>query len=543
MGFSDKENQILKLNDRIDDLEKSFPKRINTFCLLEDLNKNVKSLIQEVHNLKAPPDVTFTATTEDMPCFSGDMLSEEFSTLRKPLEDALEYLKNNPSEAEDRTDEMIATLKTPLEQMREELESHRKTISACSAETKDELRDLKTPLADIARVQTETTQELKKMIGEKVGGLQDPLVAIVEEQQKMNSAIVTVLAESFGKLNSTLDAMTEVQQVANSEEMKSLQEENAEQIALLRERDKELSDISNQLQNATHRAERLEDELKQVREVSEGEKEHMEKLLDEKLKQAKQAQEASKNQLIAEYEAKLREMQTNAQSESDTLKQQLEALRTQTEKDKAALEQEHEQQLKERDALASAAEERMKKRLKDLEEENDTAQGVVGDFAEQTKIYLRLMRAVYQCPSMQPYLSDNGLPEMLDESARSVITFIAATGSEYRFARDLVNYMVKFKKNDRVPITEQEMELIDQTNAFYFERYQEKYGLTEGDKVLVIPEGMEALGNLNVVFRKADMRDIDKVLGTFRNATALYAPAFREYNSNGYSIKATVAGK
>ena len=456
------------------------------------------------------------------------------------------------SEESDSTPNAAEEIKALLEPLRDicpKIESQTETISAISEKVNNGLDELKEPLKQLTEAQKETQNTLSQHLDAGVKCVVDsmnPLNAIAEEQQKMNSAVTNVtsiLESGFKEINSTLHAMLEVQQSANSEEMNSLKVENADKDTLLRDRDKELSDINNQLQNATHRAERLDDELKEAGEKFEAEKKRLENEYADKLEQEKTAQEASKNRMIAEYEAKLRDIQTEAQQERDELKQSLEALRTQTENDKKALEQEHQKQLKERDEQASAAEAKMKQSLDALKEENDTARGVVGDFAEQTKIYLRLMRAVYECPSMQQYLIDNGMPERLDESARSIITFIAATGSEYRFARDLVNYMVKYKKTDREPITEQEMKLIDQTNAFYFERYQDKYGLSEGDKVLVIPEGMEALSSVNVIFRKADMRDIDKVLGTFRNATALYAPAFREYNSTGYSIKATVAGK
>ncbi|MDE7121125.1 MAG: hypothetical protein K2O42_03090, partial [Oscillospiraceae bacterium] len=182
--------------------------------------------------------------------------------------------------------------------------------------------------------------------------------------------------------------------------------------------------------------------------------------------------------------------------------------------------------------------EQINKLTAELEQAEADKEKIERQLTDSTESYRKLMRTIYQCPSMEKYLSDKGLPETYSESIDAVITFVAVAGANYNFAWDMVNYMIRYKYTNREPMTENEKQMMDVANRFYQEKFQQP-----DEDVLVIPAGLEKISDCSVMFKKQEMQDIEKATGSFRNATTLYVPAMREYQSKIFKAKAIVAGK
>ena len=139
---------------------------------------------------------------------------------------------------------------------------------------------------------------------------------------------------------------------------------------------------------------------------------------------------------------------------------------------------------------------------------------------------------------MKQYLIEKEIPQNFSETPECIVPFIAAAGAKYNFAWDMVNYMTKYKKETRQPVTPEELNMMHEANAFYQNMYH-----VPDEVVLYIPKGLETITDCSVAFRKPEMQDIDKAIGTFRTAVEIYVPAFREYQKSACNTKAIVKGK
>ena len=285
-----------------------------------------------------------------------------------------------------------------------------------------------------------------------------------------------------------------------------------EKISSLAERILDLNEENKKIETAKQQAEQKANELK----VQLGTAEQEIVNLKNQLKSAKNETETAKSQ---------------ADREIADLKNQMESAKNETEIVKSQADQE----IADLKIEKSHAEEK----IKALTENVDLFKLTLDEYENNTARYIKLMKAIYPCRSMQKYLSDKGLPESFSQSPKTIITFISVAGAGYILASDIIRYIGQYKQNQHEPITQEEKVLIDTVNLFY----QEKYNLPETECVLYIPKGMETFSDFKIPFKKQEMQDINKAIGSFQYAVALYVPAYHEPNSTFFKAKAIVEGK
>lgn len=441
--------------------------------------------------------------------------------------------------------------------------------------------------------------EIKNSSNDRTDELIELILENKKEQKEHNERIESAITNGFKIIADAIKASAQEQEnakaqikiirltkeleraEANSEKLK---EENNALKTAKNDAEQKLTEASEQISELESENKNLKADIQKLKETNGEDKQNLSSQLDTVKAELKttEAKLSEKEITIQTMESKLNQQQETADSEINSLKQQLsdmaaskanelkskekEITDKQAELDDLAakneaqiskltelnqsiqkeLEQAHTEHRQTKEKLAQAS--AQISRLTDENSEITRLRNAVKNYQVQTSDYIVLVQLIYNCPCMEQYIIDKDMPtekpEDNDNIAEWVIPFIAAAGAHYSFARDVVNYMVRYKKLHKEAVTKIEMELIHAVNQFYLKKYQSKLGISDDEKVLIIPDGMENNpSNCNVAFRKNEMQDIDKPISSFRTATVLYAPAFREFQNKLIAVKACVAGK
>ena len=152
-----------------------------------------------------------------------------------------------------------------------------------------------------------------------------------------------------------------------------------------------------------------------------------------------------------------------------------------------------------------------------------------GGFDSAVKPYVDIMKKTIKCESVKNIIGDNVNFDKTDE----VLKFIGIVGPDFNYALKVYSSIRDYKKNNRVELTAEEKELIDEVNAFYKERENCDFDVL--DMLEIITE--------TTLFNKQTMQDIDKPADiSFRYVETVYVPALRKDSSN-IQFKACIKGK
>lgn len=255
--------------------------------------------------------------------------------------------------------------------------------------------------------------------------------------------------------------------------------------------------------------------------IIEGEKQKATEPLHAEIDQLKREM-AQKDETISELKSEIDRIK-------DEHKQQIEALNTEHEnyveklisenksnldklmKNKddeiAKLEKEHEKALV---AAAQDKENALNDKNTEVENIRNSFAGkaeIADKYAEMTKGYEALLKKVCECKSMKDYCKQNKITN--DGSVSSILRFIEFVGAGTKFARDINNAIFRYKKENKsyFPLSEDELELIDEVNSFY----RNKPGEQIGEDVLYLPTGFtsEKTSGVKVPFKSGEMKDIN----------------------------------
>ena len=184
--------------------------------------------------------------------------------------------------------------------------------------------------------------------------------------------------------------------------------------------------------------------------------------------------------------------------------------------------------------------------LNEITQEKEKVAGVVGKFEEINSSYKSLLEKVIKCESMKDFSISKRLDEIYNsDSPEKILEFRSIVGNEYSFAIDVCNALKNFKKksDNPQPVTQDEIELIDEVNEFYKKREKRT---DESDKLLYLPKGFNAdnVSGARVPFLSSEMMDISNPLeNQFEYISDVYTPCFKKYDSISPLVKALVKGR
>ena len=186
------------------------------------------------------------------------------------------------------------------------------------------------------------------------------------------------------------------------------------------------------------------------------------------------------------------------------------------------------------------------RQLNELTIQKEQVAGVVGKFEEINSSYKSLLEKVIKCESMKDFSISKRLDEIYNsDSPEKILEFRSIVGNEYSFAIDVCNALKNFKKksDNPQPVTQDEIELIDEVNEFYKKREKRT---DESDKLLYLPKGFNAdnVSGARVPFLSSEMMDISNPLeNQFEYISDVYTPCFKKYDSISPLVKALVKGR
>lgn len=186
------------------------------------------------------------------------------------------------------------------------------------------------------------------------------------------------------------------------------------------------------------------------------------------------------------------------------------------------------------------------RQLNELTIQKEQVAGVVGKFEEINSSYKSLLEKVIKCESMKDFSISKRLDEIYNsDSPEKILEFRSIVGNEYSFAIDVCNALKNFKKksDNPQPVTQDEIELIDEVNEFYKKREKRT---DESDKLLYLPKGFNSdnVSGARVPFLSSEMMDISNPLeNQFEYISDVYTPCFKKYDSISPLVKALVKGR
>lgn len=224
---------------------------------------------------------------------------------------------------------------------------------------------------------------------------------------------------------------------------------------------------------------------------------------DEHKKQIEALNTEHKNsveKLISENESNLKNLMEKKNAEIAELKEK---------HDKAlkAAAQDKENALNDKNIEMSNLAEKKDKEVENVRNSFAGKAEIADKYSEMTKGYEALLKKVCECKSMEDYCQQNKITN--DGSVSSILRFIEFVGAGTKFARDINNAIFRYKKENKsyFPLSEDELELIDEVNSFY----RNKPGEQIGEDVLYLPTGFtsEKTSGVKVPFKSGEMKDIN----------------------------------
>ena len=322
---------------------------------------------------------------------------------------------------------------------------------------------------------------------------------------RMNSKI-----EILEKRINELTANTSSQQNQDEEnrragELNSAKDELAKKDVELQEKSAEFAQKQAELNNVTEELSRTVAELNNNKELLQKTQEELGVSEGEVAKKDEELQEKS-----AEFAQKQAELNNVAEELSRTV--------AELNNNKELLQKTQEELYVVKSDLAKT-----EKELKEKWEER------FGGFDSAVKPYVDIMKKTIKCESVKNIIGDNVNFDKTDE----VLKFIGIVGPDFNYALKVYSSIRDYKKNNRVELTAEEKELIDEVNAFYKERENCDFDVL--DMLEIITE--------TTLFNKQTMQDIDKPADiSFRYVETVYVPALRKDSSN-IQFKACIKGK
>lgn len=170
--------------------------------------------------------------------------------------------------------------------------------------------------------------------------------------------------------------------------------------------------------------------------------------------------------------------------------------------------------------------------------ECDELKKKINEFKSAAEPYEKIAKLAAKCPSMK-YLAEDvmEIKSFEEMNMQDMVVFINRFAWDFTFARLVYNSMKKYKEENPVPITEDELLFIEAINTFYKERYGEKYA------------GFDALDCMSI--HKNGKTPFDRkhmmILNDYRNtniadAEVLYVPELKMQNGKDIEMKAIIAG-
>ena len=275
--------------------------------------------------------------------------------------------------------------------------------------------------------------------------------------------------------------------------------------------------------------------------------EHIKKSLCEKSNEIENKCQESINKELKEIEQRIQNFESRINNETERMKHECEAEKTrEIERVKHECETEKTREIERLKREYEIEKAKTMSQLNEITQEKEKVAGVVGKFEEINSSYKSLLEKVIKCESMKDFSISKRLDEIYNsDSPEKILEFRSIVGNEYSFAIDVCNALKNFKKksDNPQPVTQDEIELIDEVNEFYKKREKRT---DESDKLLYLPKGFNAdnVSGARVPFLSSEMMDISNPLeNQFEYISDVYTPCFKKYDSISPLVKALVKGR
>lgn len=162
---------------------------------------------------------------------------------------------------------------------------------------------------------------------------------------------------------------------------------------------------------------------------------------------------------------------------------------------------------------------------------------LVNNINDSCREYIKVFKAVSECDSLSQFVVDYlGNIDFDNLKIETKIKMANIAGVDFTLAREICNYLERYKKTHKEFVTREEKVMIEVVNNYYRSHYLKKCSYDVLDLLEV--------GSIEKLeFKRKSMKDIDEIGKTdFVYVVGIYVPALRTEENNGLERKAIVKG-